>query len=105
MVDHLKDRTRNAFRIHGEQTQHHKAEVADRGISNQFLDIFLRWSVSAEGKKKGTFINGLPDMPEFLVHVPDLAKTSRVVGVTQLRKRRRKEQRKTDAEAGARRTG
>jgi DNA-binding beta-propeller fold protein YncE len=26
---------------------------------------------SAEGKKKGTFIEGLPDMPEFLVHVPD----------------------------------
>jgi hypothetical protein len=28
---------------------------------------------SAEGKKKGTFIDGLPDMPEFLVHVPDHA--------------------------------
>lgn len=28
---------------------------------------------SASGKKKGTFIDGLPDMPEFLVHVPDLA--------------------------------
>jgi DNA-binding beta-propeller fold protein YncE len=26
---------------------------------------------SREGKKKGTFIDGLPDMPEFLVHVPD----------------------------------
>jgi hypothetical protein len=26
---------------------------------------------SPEGKKKGTFIDGLPDMPEFLVHVPD----------------------------------
>jgi len=26
---------------------------------------------SATGKKKGTFIDGLPDMPEFLVHVPD----------------------------------
>jgi DNA-binding beta-propeller fold protein YncE len=25
---------------------------------------------SAHGKKKGTFIDGLPDMPEFLVHVP-----------------------------------
>ena len=24
-----------------------------------------------EGKKKGTFIDDLPDMPEFLVHVPD----------------------------------
>ena len=28
---------------------------------------------SAKGKKKGTFIDGLPDMPEFLVHVPDKA--------------------------------
>jgi len=28
---------------------------------------------SAKGKKKGTFIKGLPDMPEFLVHVPDRA--------------------------------
>ncbi len=28
---------------------------------------------SAKGKKKGTFIDRLPDMPEFLVHVPDLA--------------------------------
>ena len=26
---------------------------------------------SAKGKKKGTFIADLPDMPEFLVHVPD----------------------------------
>jgi hypothetical protein len=26
---------------------------------------------SAKGKKKDTFIGGLPDMPEFLVHVPD----------------------------------
>ena len=28
---------------------------------------------SAKGKKKGTFIAGLPDMPEFLVHLPDRA--------------------------------
>jgi len=28
---------------------------------------------SVKGKKKGTFIDGLPDMPEFLVHVPDRA--------------------------------
>jgi len=28
---------------------------------------------SAKGRKKGTFIDGLPDMPEFLVHVPDRA--------------------------------
>jgi sugar lactone lactonase YvrE len=27
---------------------------------------------SAKGKKKDTFIGGLPDMPEFLVHVPDM---------------------------------
>jgi hypothetical protein len=26
---------------------------------------------SAQGRKKGTFIDNLPDMPEFLVHVPD----------------------------------
>lgn len=28
---------------------------------------------SSEGRKKGTFIDGLPDMPEFLLHVPDRA--------------------------------
>ncbi|HEY6301618.1 MAG TPA: hypothetical protein VIX14_01015 [Terriglobales bacterium] len=28
---------------------------------------------SVKGKKKGTFIDGLPDMPEFLAHVPDRA--------------------------------
>lgn len=28
---------------------------------------------SAKGKKKGTFIDGLPDMPELLVHVLDRA--------------------------------
>ena len=28
---------------------------------------------SAKGKKKGTFIDRLPDMPEFLVHIPDQA--------------------------------
>ena len=33
---------------------------------------------SAKGKKKGTFIEGLPDMPEFLVHVPD--RTSDIAG-------------------------
>jgi hypothetical protein len=26
---------------------------------------------SSAGKKKGTFIDGLPDMPEFLLHVPN----------------------------------
>jgi hypothetical protein len=33
---------------------------------------------SAHGKKKGTFIDGLPDMPEFLVHVPDFAPSPKV---------------------------
>jgi sugar lactone lactonase YvrE len=28
---------------------------------------------SIEGKKKGTFIDGLPDIPEFLMNVPDCA--------------------------------
>ena len=28
---------------------------------------------SSKGKKKGTFIDGLPDIPEFLVHIPDPA--------------------------------
>jgi DNA-binding beta-propeller fold protein YncE len=28
---------------------------------------------SAKGKRKGTFIDALPDMPEFLMHVPDRA--------------------------------
>jgi hypothetical protein len=32
---------------------------------------------SPTGKKKGTFIEGLPDMPEFLVHVPDRALAAR----------------------------
>ena len=27
---------------------------------------------SPKGKKLGTFIDKLPDMPEFLVHVPDM---------------------------------
>lgn len=31
---------------------------------------------SAQGKKKGTFIDGLPDMPEFLLHVPDRPRDS-----------------------------
>ncbi len=29
---------------------------------------------SSKGKKKGTFIDGLPDIPEFLIHVPDQLK-------------------------------
>jgi DNA-binding beta-propeller fold protein YncE len=30
---------------------------------------------SPTGKKKGTFIDGLPDVPEFLVHIPDASPT------------------------------
>lgn len=36
---------------------------------------------SAQGKKKGTFIDGLPNMPEFLLHVPDRARDSSSVAV------------------------
>ncbi len=38
---------------------------------------------SIKGKAKGTFIDGLPDMPEFLVHVPD--STTRLTSRTQAR--------------------
>ena len=52
---------------------------------------------SAKGKKKGTFIDGLPDMPEFLVHVPD-----RAAGIIPRRARLRSAARST-AQAGTRR--
>jgi sugar lactone lactonase YvrE len=52
---------------------------------------------SAKGKKKGTFIDGLPDMPEFLVHVPD-----RAAGIVPRRARLRSAARST-AQAGRRR--
>jgi sugar lactone lactonase YvrE len=40
-------------------------------VAERFKQRVRRFS--ATGKKKGTFIAGLPDMPEFLVHVPDRA--------------------------------
>lgn len=41
----------------------------DLYVAERFNQRVRRFS--AKGKKKGTFIDGLPDMPEFLVHVPD----------------------------------
>ncbi len=38
-------------------------------VAERFNQRIRRFS--AKGRKKGTFIDGLPDMPEFLVHVPD----------------------------------
>ena len=38
-------------------------------VAERFSQRIRRFS--AKGRKKGTFIDGLPDMPEFLVHVPD----------------------------------
>jgi len=43
----------------------------DLYVAERFSQRVRRFS--AKGKKKGTFIEGLPDMPEFLVHVPDRA--------------------------------
>ena len=43
----------------------------DLYVAERFDQRIRRFS--RKGKKKGTFIDGLPDMPEFLVHVPDLA--------------------------------
>jgi len=43
----------------------------DLYVAERFEQRVRRFSV--KGKKKGTFIEGLPDMPEFLVHVPDRA--------------------------------
>lgn len=41
----------------------------DLYVAERFDQRIRRFS--AKGKKKGTFIDALPDMPEFLVHVPD----------------------------------
>lgn len=41
----------------------------DLYVAERFDQRIRRFS--AKGKKKGTFIDGLPDMPEFLLHVPD----------------------------------
>ncbi|HQR45052.1 MAG TPA: hypothetical protein PLB02_06820 [Thermoanaerobaculia bacterium] len=38
---------------------------------------------SPKGKKKGTFIEGLPDIPEFLVHVPDRVAPGTVLRVSE----------------------
>jgi hypothetical protein len=43
----------------------------DLYVAERFDQRVRRFSV--KGKKKGTFIDGLPDMPEFLVYVPDWA--------------------------------
>ena len=43
----------------------------DLYVAERFDQRVRRFSI--KGKKKGTFINGLPDVPEFLVHVPDRA--------------------------------
>ena len=43
----------------------------DLYVAERFSQRVRRFSL--EGKKKGTFIDNLPDMPEFLVHVPDKA--------------------------------
>ena len=40
-------------------------------VAERFDQRVRRFSI--KGKKKGTFIDGLPDMPEFLVHMPDRA--------------------------------
>jgi sugar lactone lactonase YvrE len=41
----------------------------DLYVAERFKQRIRRFSL--KGKKKGTFIDGLPDVPEFLVHVPD----------------------------------
>ena len=41
----------------------------DLYVAERFDQRVRRFSVN--GKKKGTFIEGLPDIPEFLIHVPD----------------------------------
>ena len=43
----------------------------DLYVAERFDQRVRRFSI--KGKSKGTFIEGLPDMPEFLVHVPDPA--------------------------------
>jgi len=41
-------------------------------VAERFDQRIRRFSI--KGKNKGTFIEGLPDIPEFLVHIPDSAK-------------------------------
>jgi hypothetical protein len=45
----------------------------DLYVAERFNQRVRRFSL--KGKKKGTFIDGLPDMPEFLIHVPDREKS------------------------------
>jgi hypothetical protein len=40
-------------------------------VAERFDQRIRRFTM--KGKKKGTFIDRLPDMPEFLVYVPDRA--------------------------------
>ena len=47
------------------------APDGDLYVAERFDQRVRRFSI--KGKRKGTFIEGLPDMPEFLVHMPDLA--------------------------------
>jgi hypothetical protein len=49
----------------------------DLYVAERFDQRVRRFSIN--GKKKGTFIEGLPDMPEFLVHVPDRVRRHRGV--------------------------
>jgi len=44
-------------------------------VAERFKQRVRRFS--AQGKKLGTFIDGLPDIPEFLVHVPDRVRPRR----------------------------
>lgn len=41
----------------------------DLYVAERFKQRIRRFSI--DGRKKGTFIDGLPDIPEFLLHVPD----------------------------------
>jgi 6-phosphogluconolactonase (cycloisomerase 2 family) len=43
----------------------------DLYVAERFEQRVRRFSI--DGRKKGTFIEGLPDIPEFLLHVPDRA--------------------------------
>jgi NHL repeat len=43
----------------------------DLYVAERFNQRVRRFSM--EGKNKGAFIEGLPDIPEFLIHVPDQA--------------------------------
>ena len=42
MINHLQNRALNAAIVEREQPQHHKAKMADGGIGDQLLHVFLR---------------------------------------------------------------